>query len=54
MQPKTTEVLQSKIHSLVEEIEKLQADIQVMVQRQRETGSVANHALAQFEFQIQT
>lgn len=44
--------LRSKIESLVNEIEKLQADIQVMVQRQRETGYMANEALTQLEFEI--
>lgn len=44
--------LQSKIAGLVGEIANLQSDIQVMVQRQRETGSMANTALTDLEIQI--
>jgi chaperonin cofactor prefoldin len=44
---------QKNIKSLEEEIEKLQSDLQVMVHRQRDTGSMANEALGQLELQIQ-
>lgn len=46
------QTLRLKIEGLVQEIEKLQADIQVMVQRQRETGTMANDALTQLEVEI--
>jgi hypothetical protein len=47
------EALRLKINTLVGEIENLQSDIQVMVQRQRETGTMANEALTQLEIEIE-
>jgi DNA repair exonuclease SbcCD ATPase subunit len=50
---KENEILKDRINNLVNEIEKLQSDIQVMVQRQRETGSMANEALTQLEIEVE-